>query len=61
MHRFLPALFIAYGVKPVYVTINHKPRIKGKSKYGTTDRLIKGLLDLYRVKKMMKKIDSNKC
>lgn len=61
MHRFLPALFIAYGVKPVYVTINHKPRIKGESKYGTTDRLIKGLFDLYRVNKMIKQIDNNKC
>lgn len=61
MHRFLPALFIAYGVKPVYVTVNHKPRIKGKSKYGTSDRLIRGLLDLYRVKKMINKINIRKC
>ncbi|MDB4861412.1 glycosyltransferase, partial [Alphaproteobacteria bacterium] len=56
MHRFLPALFIAYGVKPVYVNINHKPRIKGISKYGTADRLIRGLLDLHKVKKMINKI-----
>jgi len=61
MHRFLPALFIAYGVKPVYVSINHKSRLKGKSKYGILDRLFRGIFDLYKVKKMINEIKSKKC
>lgn len=60
IHRFLPALFIACGVIPIYVNVNHKKRLKGQSKYGTIDRLTKGIIDLYKVKKLIKKLSTKK-
>ncbi len=46
MHRFLPALFIRAGGRVVSVPVSHRPRLRGRSKYGTLDRLWVGLLDL---------------
>ena len=56
IHRFIPALFLAYNEKNFYLPVNHRPRIYGKSNYGTFIRAIKGLRDMYKVKKMIKKI-----
>jgi hypothetical protein len=30
--------------------VHHRPRLSGKSKYGTLDRALKGFLDLMRVR-----------
>ena len=46
MHRYLPALFIRAGGRVVSVPVNHRPRVRGRSKYGTLDRLWVGLFDL---------------
>jgi len=46
MHRFLPALFIRAGGRVASVPVNHRPRTRGRSNYGTFDRLWVGLLDL---------------
>ncbi len=46
MHRFLPALFIRAGGKVFSVPVNHRPRLRGASKYGTLDRLWVGIFDL---------------
>ena len=46
MHRFLPALFIRAGGRVVSVPVNHRPRIRGASNYGTFDRLWVGIADL---------------
>jgi dolichol-phosphate mannosyltransferase len=46
MHRFLPALFIRAGGRVVSVPVNHRPRLRGVSKYGTVDRALVGILDL---------------
>jgi dolichol-phosphate mannosyltransferase len=46
MHRFLPALFIRAGGKVFSVPVNHRPRVRGASKYGTLDRLWVGIFDL---------------
>lgn len=46
MHRYLPALFIRAGGRVVSVPVNHRPRTRGASKYGTLDRLWVGLFDL---------------
>ena len=46
MHRFLPALFIRAGGHVVSVPVGHRPRIRGRSKYGTLDRLAVGVVDL---------------
>jgi dolichol-phosphate mannosyltransferase len=49
MHRYLPALFIRAGGRVVSVPVNHRPRTRGASKYGTLDRLWVGIFDLVGV------------
>lgn len=49
MHRFLPALFIRAGGRVVSVPVNHRPRTRGRSNYGTLDRLWVGIFDLVGV------------
>jgi dolichol-phosphate mannosyltransferase len=49
MHRYLPALFIRAGGRVVSVPVNHRPRMRGASKYGTLDRLWVGIFDLVGV------------
>lgn len=50
MHRFLPALFRREaGGRVVTVDVNHRPRTRGKSKYGLFDRLWVGIVDLFGV------------
>ena len=46
MHRFLPALFMRAGGRVTSVPVNHRPRLRGQSNYGTLDRLAVGLVDL---------------
>jgi dolichol-phosphate mannosyltransferase len=49
MHRFLPALFIRRGGEAVSVPVLHRPRAKGRSKYGILDRAWVGFWDLLGV------------
>ena len=62
MHRFLPALFKGFGYETKFVNVDHRSRIKGISKYGTIDRLFKGIADMIKVRKiiMSNKVDSIK-
>jgi dolichol-phosphate mannosyltransferase len=46
MHRYLPALFIRAGGRVESVPVNHRPRTRGQSNYGTLDRLWVGIFDL---------------
>lgn len=46
MHRFLPALMVRQGGRVISVPVHHRPRQRGRSKYGTLDRLWVGLVDL---------------
>ena len=54
LHRFLPALFQHYGKGNFFVNVSHRHRIAGISKYGTINRLIKGIIDIVRVRKILK-------
>jgi dolichol-phosphate mannosyltransferase len=45
-HRFLPALVLREGGQVVSVPVNHRPRERGTSNYGTLDRLWVGIVDL---------------
>ena len=54
LHRFLPALFKGFGKNTLFIDVDHRPRIAGISKYGTIDRLFKGILDIIRVKKIIR-------
>jgi glycosyltransferase involved in cell wall biosynthesis len=48
-HRFLPALVLREGGSVQSVAVNHRPRERGKSNYGTLDRLFVGIVDLFGV------------
>jgi len=48
-HRFLPALVLREGGRVISVPVNHRPRERGKSNYGTFDRLWVGIVDLFGV------------
>ena len=50
MHRFLPALFRRAGSKVVSIPVSHRPRTRGKSKYGVHNRLWVGIVDLFGVR-----------
>ena len=49
MHRFLPALVLRQGGRVVSEPVNHRPRVRGTSNYGTLDRLAVSLFDLVGV------------
>jgi dolichol-phosphate mannosyltransferase len=49
MHRYLPALVLREGGKTVSVPVNHRPRSRGVSNYGTLDRLAVAFADLIGV------------
>jgi dolichol-phosphate mannosyltransferase len=49
MHRFLPALVQRAGHRVVSVPVGHRPRIRGRSKYGVNNRLWVGIVDLFGV------------
>jgi dolichol-phosphate mannosyltransferase len=49
MHRFLPALMQRSGGSVISSEVNHRHRHVGSSKYGTLDRLIVGVVDLFGV------------
>ena len=49
VHRFLPALCQFRGARLAEVTLSHRPRRHGVSKYGVGNRLWRGLADLVGV------------
>jgi dolichol-phosphate mannosyltransferase len=49
MHRYLPALVLRQGGQVVSEPVNHRPRLRGKSNYGTLDRLVVSIADLVGV------------
>ncbi len=49
LHRFLPALFKRINGQVVNVPVNHRPRLRGQSKYGTMNRLWIGIVDILGV------------
>ncbi len=54
-HRFLPALVKRQGGRVVSVPVNHRPRQRGASNYGTLDRLFVGIADLLGVMWLMRR------
>jgi glycosyltransferase involved in cell wall biosynthesis len=49
MHRFLPALASQCGARVTEITVNHRPRLYGESKYGLS-RVFKVAIDLIALK-----------
>lgn len=49
MHRFIPAIAYERGARVTELKVNHRPRLRGTSKYGIT-RTLRVILDLLTVK-----------
>ena len=56
MHRFLPTLIKMNGFKMHQIPVNHYQRAKGKTKYTMNNRLWVGLIDLFAVRWMLKRL-----
>ncbi|HXJ93354.1 MAG TPA: glycosyltransferase family 2 protein [Terriglobia bacterium] len=54
MHRFLPTLLKMRGARVTQVPVRHRPRVAGKTHYGTWRRLFKGLDDVWAVRWMQR-------
>lgn len=61
MHRFLPALIHRAGWQTVSVPVNHRPRTAGVSKYGMWNRLWVGLVDLFGVAWLARRVRHTDC
>ena len=59
IHRFLPSLYVGFNYEVYYVTVDHRIREKGTSKYGTFDRLYRGIIDIFKVKKIISNNNKN--
>ena len=59
IHRFIPAMMKASGIKVVLVDVSHRPRTAGLSKYAVWDRLWVGIHDLIGVRWLMKRQVAN--
>jgi glycosyltransferase involved in cell wall biosynthesis len=49
MHRFIPAFAASVGARIIEIPVTHRPRVRGKTKYGL-ERTLKVVLDLFTVK-----------
>jgi hypothetical protein len=49
MHRFIPVIAFERGARILEMKVNHRPRLRGRSKYGIT-RILRVILDLLTVK-----------
>lgn len=58
LHRFIPAFFVGMNCEVKYVSVNHRYRKYGISKYSTLNRMFKGIYDIYRVSKLIRKISN---
>lgn len=49
MHRFVTVLARKVGARVVSAEVNHRPRRRGRSKYGVVGRTLSGLIDVFGV------------
>lgn len=56
MHRFLPALVRRNGGEVISVPVHHRPRKGGRSKYGIHNRLWVGIVDLFGVAWLQRRV-----
>jgi dolichol-phosphate mannosyltransferase len=55
MHRFLPALYQRAGTRVISVPVRHRARTRGQSKYGISNRLWVGIVDLFGVRWLIRR------
>jgi dolichol-phosphate mannosyltransferase len=56
LHRFLPALFLREGWEVLSLPVRHRARVAGRSKYGIGNRLWVGIVDLFGVSWLMRRM-----
>jgi dolichol-phosphate mannosyltransferase len=56
VHRFLPALVMRGGGAVLSVPVHHRPRERGTSKYGVHNRLWVGIVDLFGVAWLQRRV-----
>jgi glycosyltransferase involved in cell wall biosynthesis len=56
LHRFLPILAGFKGYTITEITVDHRPRTRGKTKYGVNNRLWVGLADTFAVMWMKRRL-----
>jgi len=56
MHRFLPTLAAIQGFKLTEEPVNHRPRIKGSSKYSISNRLWVSMVDMLGIFWLQKRV-----
>ncbi|MGD9109010.1 MAG: glycosyltransferase family 2 protein [Gammaproteobacteria bacterium] len=56
MHRYLPALFKGIGGRVINIPVNHRPRTQGQSKYDSWGRLKVGVVDLFGVAWLIRRL-----
>lgn len=49
LHRFMPVLVHGAGARTKEVSVSHRPRVAGVSKYGLHNRLWRGIADLFAI------------
>ena len=50
MHRFIPALIKGAGYRLVEISVNHRPRRFGQTKYGMGSRALRATVDMFGVR-----------
>ena len=58
MHRFIPALILRGGGGMATVEVSHRPRTRGKSKYGVRNRLWVGIVDMLGVAWLQRRVQA---
>jgi glycosyltransferase involved in cell wall biosynthesis len=56
MHRFVPTLVRLRGFRITELPVNHRPRSKGRTKYGINNRLWVGIADTFAVCWMQRRL-----
>jgi len=59
MHRFFTIIAIRYNANVLGVNVNHRERIKGKSKYTNIGRALVGVFDLFGVLWILRRTPKN--
>jgi dolichol-phosphate mannosyltransferase len=55
MHRYMAGLMRNAGLKITEVSVNHRPRHAGTSKYTNWDRALRGIYDLFGVSWLLRR------
>lgn len=50
LHRFIPTILRRQGFRVVELPVNHRPRTQGVTKYGTRNRLWRGIRDCFAMR-----------